>query len=213
MFQNNVTDKIFSLVFFGKDTRYNFAVLDPSRWFLDRAQKVTYFKINELQNLKIHIKEGLFYKGERLFNTSCPGEVGKYKTHFLYTFDKNHNIYITPKFPSENRKIYNSSILSGKPVITAGYLRVENGKLKEIDNGSIHYNHPSAGCMFKLISYFRKNKVDLDNFKVIFYSKQPKRPIIYNTAMSFLSEYPYPVEGDNLPLSTEISASASLVYR
>jgi hypothetical protein len=184
-------NKILSAVFYGKDNKYNFAVLNPKRWLWDKKNNIHYFNENELFKHKIHIENGFFYQNNRLLTTFSPKNEGRYKTHFLYAFGVDKNIYATPKSLSNNNKLYHSSILSGRPVICAGYIQIQNGRLIEIDNGSIHYNHPAAGCMFKLIAHLRKQKVTLDKFKIKFFSKNPEMPTSYRTAIEFLSKYPY----------------------
>ena len=122
-----------SNTFFGKETKIGFAVLAPKRWQWDIDNKVTYF--NEEQRLLklIVVEKGRLFLNGIPLTTTTMNQPGKYDNYYLYVIDREGKIFVTPKQINSENKIYHSSLLAGGTVLCAGYLKVENGFLKEID--------------------------------------------------------------------------------
>ena len=199
-----------SNTFFGKETKIGFAVLAPKRWQWDIDNKVTYF--NEEQRLLklIVVEKGRLFLNGIPLTTTTMNQPGKYDNYYLYVIDREGKIFVTPKQINSENKIYHSSLLAGGTVLCAGYLKVENGFLKEIDNGSIHYNYPNSSCMFKLLSHLRKNGLDLNSFSVRFYHKELGPPTLYHTALKFLEDFPY-VDLIEAPSSSSTTTTNSII--
>lgn len=80
--------------------------------------------------------------GDRLEPFSSQFAQGSRQKHAPYACDEYGNFYVT-SFGAKRGEVQHSTMLHGRPVVSAGMMIVEGGTLKYIDNDSGHYK-PSA---------------------------------------------------------------------
>lgn len=118
--------------------------LNYSEWRqeIGLEQKFIYLSEDKLSQYCANIKEGLFYnqheEQDSVFHAKCVMSADE----TLY-YDKRKNVPHHSSFPS------------GKPVIFAGHLTIEKGKLTEVDNLSGHYK-PTETHLLKFLSILKK---------------------------------------------------------
>lgn len=112
---------------------------------------------------EIEIKDGvLHYK--------CSGDVVHSKlghdkdadgvARMMYLLSCDHVLYINDKQREgagpDSKRFHHSSFLAGGPCLSAGYIRVDQGKLKELMRWSGHYR-PSVKNFNDMVKWLEKN--------------------------------------------------------
>ncbi|CAM1372485.1 hypothetical protein TPENAI_70141 [Tenacibaculum litopenaei] len=127
--------------------------------------KVKYFDEFERIKYKLTIKDGkLFDNKGVLFDTSKAGTIHSGKGRVMFVMDENGIIYAS-KFQIRG-KLHHSSFLAGKPVASAGELKVVNGIIKEISRKSGHYK-PSKAINKQIIKVLKTSGVETKSIKII----------------------------------------------
>ncbi len=143
----------------------------------DKFDPPTYLTAEERAKRRLMIYRGEFYhEGEKFdsskfiahdkagyvaFTVNANGEISFFK-HLGGELDEHGNVFL------------HSSMNGGAPVFAAGELKIEDGKLKEINTYSGHYK-PSLYNVYHLLSHFQEKKVDLSDVKVLTFHKLPKQ--------------------------------------
>lgn len=127
--------------------------------------KVKYFDEFERIKYKLTIKDGkLFDSKGVLFDTSKAGTIHSGKGRVMFVMDENGIIYAS-KFQIRG-KLHHSSFLAGKPVASAGELKVVNGVVKEISRKSGHYT-PSKVINKQIVKVLKSSGVETKSIKII----------------------------------------------
>lgn len=189
-----------SYTLFGRNREVGFAVMDPQRWLWDKNNTTTYFNEIEQSTSEVYIYQNKFYyvHSKSVVTTSSEQDSGRYRTHFLYSMDRDEHLLITPKRMYDQDGIYHSSLLAGKSSLCCGYLSIVDGVLQEIDNGSNHYGYPGPRALFQVIAVLRQAGISLESFAVKYHAPNVSQPIRYPTARMFLEQHPY-TEKDDQP--------------
>jgi hypothetical protein len=184
-------EKLQCLFFKNCSGLYGASTMQPQ--YIGEHNKYTkYLSIVEKEQAKIKLINGLFYdNNNQLVNTINPKESGRYATSSLYVIDRDFNFYVFGNKFSDGFSIHHSSILSGRPVICAGYLTIIQGKLKSLSNESGHYQ-PTDSALFKVIYYLKKQQVVWKEYEIRYQGQRSLRPILYHTAFDFIKNHPYP---------------------
>jgi len=103
---------------------------------------------------RLELRDGLFYRGADGDPHNSPGE------RELYAIDNAECIYTNDQ-PAKAGTFHHSSFLSGKPVLCAGELRVQNGRIVHIDNLSGHYLPTTQHLLDCVALLERRYNIDL----------------------------------------------------
>jgi len=154
---------------------------------------VKYYSDRDRIENQLIIKDGIFYQADEvtLYQSGSDERSGRYASASLYAI-QNEVLCVAKKVISSTEKINHSSIFAGEPVDCAGSLEINSGVLKHINNCSGHYNAPPAEALFKVISFLRKNKIDLESYSVALHDPKTLKPTLWKTALDFLENYPMP---------------------
>ena len=82
-----------------------------------------------------------------------------------YAIDLNERVFALPKAKGIGTMWNHSSMLSGAPVICAGELKVNNGRLTDFDNNSGHYK-PGTDNLVDAVLVLQTKGIPLNSFKV-----------------------------------------------
>ncbi|MBI1356615.1 MAG: hypothetical protein GC160_19930 [Acidobacteria bacterium] len=83
--------------------------------------------------------------------------------HNIFAMDLMEFIYVADGLAG---RVHHSSFMSGKPVLCAGEIRLEAGKIRYISNESGHYRPTTANLMNCVTVLVRKYNVDLSRIKL-----------------------------------------------
>ncbi len=99
-------------------------------------QGVTYLNKDERKAYKLKVIDKYIFQGDSKIPYDTTKFSGKLPGYAAYVMDKNGTIYI-----GEHKTgiMHHSSFLAGAPVISAGMIKVECGKVVEINHHSGHY--------------------------------------------------------------------------
>jgi hypothetical protein len=100
------------------------------------------------------------------------------KGDFIWAMDEQKQLYITPF--SWTGQWHHSSFVAGMPVICAGTMKLDNGKVKEITNQSGHYQ-PKAMRMYEFLRILLANGISLsaaDDVKIVLYVSDDESTLI-----------------------------------
>lgn len=137
----------------------------------DMGGSTKFFTSQERAKFRVIIHKGLFYKNNALFDTSKM--ISHYKYGFAsYTLNSNGELSIF------NHKgmvdgIGHSSPNSGAPVVSAGEIKIYDGKLIALTPYSGHYK-PSLFNVFRVFEYFAHRHVDLSKAELYTYNHPHK---------------------------------------
>lgn len=131
---------------------------------LDYLEQTRFFNAKERGEWRVHIKNGLFMKNGKIFDT-YDMESHKKKTFAAYTLNANGELSLFNHYGLVDQ-IAHSSLNSGAPVVAAGELQIKSGYLKAITTHSGHYK-PSLFNVFRVLEYFTENHVDISKANVI----------------------------------------------
>lgn len=121
--------------------------------------------------------DGLFHRGGSDMPHGSPGS-----QHELYAIDQMEFIY-TANQPAKSGTFHHSSFLSGKPVLCAGEIQLQQGVIVHIDNGSGHYK-PRTQDLLNCVELLRRRySVDLAKVKIQDFSQQTAQ---WSSAAQFL---------------------------
>lgn len=112
---------------------------------------------------RVHIYQGNFCKKNELFSTDNYIAHGK-KKYGAYTINANGELSIFDHYGQSGKNLH-SSMNAGSPVVCAGELCIENGKLTAINTYSGHYQ-PSLFNVYRALEYFYDKGIDLSEAKV-----------------------------------------------
>lgn len=98
----------------------------------------------------------------------------------IYAIDCSERLYVLAE-NGAGTKYNHSSVLSGQPVICAGEIGVQQGRLKSFNNNSGHYK-PDTDNLYDAVKILQYNHVDMRSFTV----SDMKTDTDYNTAAAFI---------------------------
>lgn len=150
-----------------------------------RHKKTVFYTAIERDYFRVNIHNGLFVKKRTPISTkhSSSHDKGDYAS---FTLDPNGQLAIFPHISHDKTGIAHSSLTAGAPVICAGEVKIEAGKLKAITTHSGHYR-PSLYNMYKALEYFEKRGVDISETKLLSFS-DPKT--LLNISSKSCKKYP-----------------------
>lgn len=110
-----------------------------------------FFSTVDRYDYRIHIQNGLFKKNGKNFNTI---------DYAAFTLNAKGELLVFPD------NIAHSAINAGSPVVSAGRLKIENGKLTAITTEGGDYN-PSLFNVYTMLDHLAKNGVDIRGIDVM----------------------------------------------
>lgn len=134
----------------------------------DLIPEIQYFSDSKLKSCEIYIKNGLLYQSNgNLLSTDMHKE-------YLFILTKDNIMYGC----YGNRNVKHTSLSIGDAIKCGGALKVNNGKVQEINLDSGHY-FPSLAHLNKLVYYLRKKGVLLENcIPVTYHENYMKKSIL-----------------------------------
>lgn len=130
----------------------------------DVQLKARYFTQEERMKHRVHIHNGLFYNHGELFSTKKSQAHNK-KEFAGFTFNIHGEISVFPHLNMQDR-IAHSSMNAGEPLICAGELQIQTGKLIAITTHSGHYQ-PSLHSMYTFLEYLESRGVDTSRVSIL----------------------------------------------
>jgi hypothetical protein len=133
---------------------------------------VDYLVGSQRKSYELEISLGVFNQNKKLFDTKDN------RTHFsgkgwaIYVVSPEGTWYAGSHIIG---KFHHSSFLSGRPILSAGELQVENGVLTKITAKSGHYK-PSFDQFIAGLKDLKSKNVKLDSAEVVVYDKNRKVP-------------------------------------
>ena len=128
------------------------------------GEKTIFFTDEERDSFRMDIHNGLFKQAGKLIDTSSSTSHGK-GGFASFTLCANGELYLFKHFGNSKNSIFHSSLNSGKPVVCAGELKIENGKLLAITTHSGHYR-PPIYSLYRTLRYFKGRGVDINQSKL-----------------------------------------------
>lgn len=128
------------------------------------GKKTIFLTDLEREQYRVAIREGQFVQHRAPFSTSDSISHGK-KGFSAFTLNVHGELSVFPHIDHDTTGIAHSSMNRGKPVVSAGEVKIENGKLISITDHSGHYR-PTAYSLYRALDYFRKQGVDVSDVKV-----------------------------------------------
>lgn len=135
------------------------------------GKKTVFYEPLERDTFRVDISNGLFQQFGKPLSTSKSLSHGK-KGFAAFTLDVNGELSVFPHIDHDKTGVAHSSMNKGKPVVCAGEIKIENGKLLAITTYSGHYR-PTLYNIHKLLEYFERRGVDISETKV-FSFKDPQ---------------------------------------
>lgn len=131
---------------------------------LNNTPQTPYLFAHDRIKYRVHIYEGKFYRNMKFFSTGNYVTHGK-KQYGAFTINANGELSV---FSHVGIRGYNfhSSMNAGSPVVCAGEIAIENGKLMAITAYSGHYKS-NLFNIYRALEYFYEKGVDLSLTKVL----------------------------------------------
>ncbi|KTD43438.1 Uncharacterised protein [Legionella longbeachae] len=148
-----------------------------------KNQKTIFFNPLERDSFRVDIHRGLFMRMGEPISTHDSMSHGK-KGFAAFTLDVNGELSVFPHIDHDKTGIAHSSMNEGRPVVCAGEVQIENGKLKAITTYSGHYR-PTLYNIYKALDYFQRRGVDVSEAKLYSF----ENPAVMNIAAK---PSPYP---------------------
>ncbi len=104
--------------------------------------------------------DGRFHRGGRDDPHSSPADENE-----MYAIDNMEYLY-TANLPKTGGTFHHSSFLSGRPVLSAGEIKLDQGIIKHIDNGSGHYKPTTQHLLDCVKLLERRYRVDLAHVSI-----------------------------------------------
>jgi hypothetical protein len=155
-------------------------------WIGDDTRAFLY--LNEQQRLQyaVVIRDGRLYQygANTLLHTGIEAQVGWEHSSGVYAMDTDERLYSTPTI-TDIIPWNHSSLLSGHPVVCAGLLWADQGRLLRISNASGHYR-PDSRNLADCVRVLCNAGLNPYSFEV----KDEATGTLYQPAMQFLAAYP-----------------------
>ena len=125
--------------------------------------------LSKQDRLSYHVQkwpDGLFHLAGRdsPYQTSTGTDTGGNRILDLFAMDNMEFLYLGP--PKLAGTFHHSSFLSGKPVLCAGEIAVDQGKITKVSNSSGHYRPSTSDLLNCVTALGRKYGVDLQKLAV-----------------------------------------------
>lgn len=131
--------------------------------------RVPYLFAHERARYRVHLYQGNFCKENKLFSTDS--YVAHNKSGFgAFTINANGELSIFNHRGVAGQNAH-SSMNAGSPVVCAGEICIENGKLIAINTYSGHYE-PSLFNIYRALQYFTEKDVDLSEAQIYLFKDQ-----------------------------------------
>lgn len=124
----------------------------------------TYLNAEERAKFRVHIRNGVFEKDGRPYDTTDMYSHGR-RGYGAYTINANGEISVFTHSLGTDR-MFHSSMNAGAPVFAAGELKIKQGVLMEITTSSGHYK-PSLFNVQRALDHFAHNNVDISQAQVL----------------------------------------------
>jgi len=130
---------------------------------LDIQRSTRFFSPGERANQRVHIYQGKFYKGNKLFSTEDYVAHDK-KSYGAFTINANGELSVF-KHHGMVDQIAHSSMNAGSPVVSAGELNIKDGELVAMNTHSGHYQ-PSLFNVYRALQYFSGKGINIAKTQV-----------------------------------------------
>jgi hypothetical protein len=161
--EKNINNKIWcNEIDCKKKDRYSLKPCEHIEFGKIISQKVEYLDTPEKRlQYEVLFTDGKLTNHQNENITTKPDDI------HIFVWDGVH-IYINYKkqCPYNEDRFHHSSFLAGATVKCAGHLKINNGDIVEMDWTSGHYT-PTAGCICNLLTFLKKNNINIDNIKFI----------------------------------------------
>lgn len=135
-------------------------------------QKTIFFNPLERDTFRIDISQGRFMRLGKPISTHDSLSHGK-KGFAAFTLDVHGELSVFPHVDHDKTGIAHSSMNEGRPVVCAGEIQIQDGKLKAITTYSGHYR-PTLYNIYKALDYFQNRGVDISETKLYSFENPTK---------------------------------------
>ena len=125
--------------------------------------RAEYLTKDQLKPHKISIIDGKLYQQEQLAQFNDDGD------KYLFTVNLDGNLYII----KETETIFHTSLTNGRPVLSAGKIKVENGSIVDVYFESGHYI-PSVPIGYQLFSVLKEKSYRFVKTRISFFHDRNK---------------------------------------
>lgn len=132
---------------------------------LDKTKGTTYLNSVERSDYRIHIQGGIFHKDGQAFDTGSMISHEK-QGYAAFALNAKGELSVFSHVGLMEGKLAHSSMNAGSPVVSAGELKIENGKLTAITTHSGHYR-PSLFNVYRMLEHLAKSGVDITGIDII----------------------------------------------
>lgn len=147
------------------------------------GKKTVFFNEQERDMFRVLISQGKFVQNGIPIDTSESISHGK-KGFAAFTLNVNGELSVFQHIDHDKTGIAHSSMNKGAPVVGAGEIRIEKGKLISITDHSGHYR-PSLYNTYKVLEYFKKQGIDIDGVKILTLANPSKLNILHPKSKEF----------------------------
>ena len=131
---------------------------------LDKTKGTRYFNSVERSDYRVHILDGVFKKDGQIFDTSSM--ISHEKTGYAaFTLNAHGELSVFPHVGLLDGKLAHSSMNAGSPVVCAGEIKIEDGKIKAITTHSGHYR-PSLFNLYTMLDNCAKSGIDIKGIDI-----------------------------------------------
>lgn len=140
---------------------------------------------------RLEIKDGLFHQFGKIFDSS-KSIAHKKKKFVAFTLNWNGELsvfsHLGGQIDEKGRLLVHSSMNQGAPVLAAGEMQIENGKLISINTYSGHYK-PSLYSVARFLEYVSDRNIDISLTKI--YLERPPEGLLSYKKVYFRGD-PFP---------------------
>ena len=135
---------------------------------LDKKDGTKFLSPEQRGAFRVHIKHGLFVKDNKIFSTEDM-KSHKKQGYAAYTLNSNGEFHLFTHLQMTDHMAH-SSMNAGAPVVAAGELKIENGRLAMITTHSGHYQ-PTIFSVHRLLEHLSHHGVDISETEVATFSE------------------------------------------
>ncbi|WP_419419921.1 hypothetical protein ACNVED_01035 [Legionella sp. D16C41] len=143
---------------------YNNAVLSLQEILTNKKDEIIY--LDNIAPYQLQIKHGLVYdKDEQPFSTKKSFGMNIKDGYCIFVLSANLQLYASDPKTVLNKNFHHSSFFQGRPVACAGAIKVNNGKIIEINLLSGHYK-PNRKHLLTFLNLLEAQGLDISTIKV-----------------------------------------------
>ena len=130
----------------------------------DERDKVPQLTKEERAKYRVHIYQGKFYQNNIPFNSKDYISHGK-RGYAAYTLNVQGELSVFDHHSSDPGTLVHSSLNAGAPVVSAGELVINEGRLESITTHSGHHQ-PSVFNVYRSLEHFSEHGIDISGVTI-----------------------------------------------